>query len=280
MNPATETDEKLLRQNLSLLELNFSALDAETRRAYKKFSPPQFEEVGEYKNSNNATHPLVEEMLAGDAAARLYAAILLSASDAEKSQSILEKLAGDSEIIKVQNLIGHGFSEIPVKYAAKSFLETGDIRAGFIEKAELLGKWKIAVALEAKEKNESFAMETLPTTEEVFEAANDAEKKNDLRQKMLDLADDRIVSARFIAAFVLQEIDETEAQKILENLTTEETSIPVLAGDIVNRIPANRIASAIIENRQIAPDVRQTDSPELIGRIFGSLRNLLFGKNK
>ncbi len=278
MQSQTNDQEKILRRNLFYLELNFSAVDPETRRTYRSFSPPTFVEAKKYQQSNNETHPLVIEMLAGDAAQKLYAAILLSEIDRLKSESLLTELAQSSEIIKVQNKVGHGLIEIPVKYAAQSFQKTGDIRTGFIETAEHLSKWKIAIAHEARRNNKPFAPEILPTAEEVFEAS--ADRKSELHRKMIELSDDEIISKRFFAASVLQEIDEPAARRILEDLQTNDTSVAVLFGDIMHEIPAREVASAILEKRQIMFANQNSEPPELTGKILNSIKDLLFGNNK
>ncbi len=278
MQLETENSEQLRRQNLSLLELNFSALDVETRRAYRNFSPPSFDEVEKHRESTGEIHPKVKEMLAGNAAQKLYAVILLSEIKGATSESVLKELAGSAEIIKVQNKIGHGLVEIPVKFAAQSFLKSGDIRKGLIEKAEQLEKWKIAAAHESKAKNKFFAPENLPSAEEVIEALEDENKKSELRRKMAALSGDEIISQRFFAATVLQEIDEAAARHILEDLQTNDTPIAVLFGDIMHEIPAREVALSILEKRLIVFGNQNSESPELTGKFINSIRDLLFGK--
>lgn len=275
----TENGERLRRENLALLELNFSAIEPETRRAYKKFSPPAFEEVKSFHAQTGAITPAAAEMLGADAAQKLYAAILLDEIDREISQKTLKELTESAEIIKVQNATGHGCVEIPVKYAARSFLLSGSVRRPFVEKVALLEKLKISITREAQAKNESFAPESLPTAAEIFDA--DENEKRELRGAMLEFANDTVISKRLFAAAVLEEFDAQAARAIFEDLRNNEEKIPFLFGDVLDEFPANRLAAMIFQKDENAfKNHSPTTSPELTGRIFNSLRKVFFGKDK
>lgn len=280
MTVANEEKERLFRQNLFLLELNFNALEPKTRRAYKRFEPPTAEEIVEYKNQHGDEHPKLAEMLKGDAAMRLYAAILLGEIDNSKSAEILRELEKDSAPVKIQNPVGHGFSEIPVKYAAQSFRQHGDIRKGFAEKNETLAKWKTAVEHEARKKNIAFDEKRLPTAEAIYEALSDAAEIQKISDAAASLADDPIIAARFYAAAVLEEIDRAAALRILENLRKEETPVLIFFGDITHEIPASEIAAALIANNSPEALNAGVESKDFASSLLNSLKKFFSGGNR
>lgn len=276
MSQANNDYLKILRQNLFLLGLNFNATDENTRDVYKRFTPPTLEEAQSYRESRDSVHPKLSEMIQGDAAMRLYAAILLKEVDREKSLDILNQLANDETKIKVQLLVGHGLTQVPVKYPARSFLKTGDIRKGFIEKAEILDKWKIAIHDEAKEKNSPPEIERLPTVAQIVDSDENAAESANLKNELLKLANDELISKRFYAAAALEDIDETGSRKILESLLDEETKLLILYGDIGQRLPASRIAREILYSE---PSVETGfKSQNALGKFVEWLSNLTGGK--
>lgn len=259
-------DEKVLRRNLESLQLNFSAVNPQTRETYKVFAPPDLEEVRD-RYARDETHPKLAEMLEGEAARRLYGAILLAEIDAEKSLEVLEKLSQEESLIKIQKLVGHGSTEIAVKFPARAFLQTGDIRRNFVEKLEKLNEWRTAITQEAAAKNLSADLENLPTAGQIFALAENPETATGIKNALLKLAEDSLLSKRFYAAVGLANIDEAARRKILESLLDEQTLLFTLKGDTGAKIPANQIA-----REMLAPPVEppaQFKSQNVFGKIVG-----------
>lgn len=247
---------KLLKQNLFQLGLNFPEREL-----------PGLDEIIEYQKTHQILHPKLEKMINDDAKSRLYAAILLSAIDKQKSREILQKLEEDSAIIKIQYLIGHGFVEVPIKFAARSFRETEDIRKGFIEKFERLERLKAAIEHEARNKNISINLENLPGLEDILE------KRFDLKT-LENLAKDELVAKRFYAAELFFEIDETKAKQILEDLSENSTPVLVFFGDVAHEIPAKEIANDYLKKLSGEDYPPENQPADFAGRLFNSIKSL------
>ncbi len=269
--------KKYLQDNLFALGLNFNSLDEETRKAYKTFEPPELQEVLDYKSQSDSVHPVLSEMLVSkDLAKKLYGAILLFEIDEQKAVDILKGFTDDETIIKVQNQIGHGSNNVAVKYLAQSFLETSSIRKGFLETKTVNDRWRISISQELKKNNakESESL-LLPNFENVWEAKDTADKREKLIKEITKLSEDRIISKRFYAAFLLGVLDSPKGMDILKTLLDSEATIPILLGDLVQDFPAKQIASEILSEKPIGSDNYDNEKHlEMHEKIIGKIFNL------
>lgn len=233
--------------NVFVLGLNFNKVDEKTRVPYKTIDIPKIEEIIEFKKTYNAIHPVVEQLMNGDAVMRLYAAICLLPIEEEKSNEILHKLTDDDTEIKVQHPIGHGFIEVPIKYPARSFLEHSDILIGVAGKKRELGKLLAAAYFESKDKSIDLEGSYFPSAEAIANALeeNPAELEK-IKNALIEMAGDELVSKRFYAAVALRDVDNELSGKILISLLEEETEILSIEGDLGNRTPAKYIARSML----------------------------------
>lgn len=237
-----------LQFELNGLLVNFNRVDETTRRAFRFFEPPSAAEMSSYSN-DLAIQSKINEMLVGDAAMRLYAAVLLDRADKSRSAQIISELKNETAIIKVQKQIGHGVIEAPTGILAAGFEREGKIWSSSLRKIESLAGWELAIRHEERGGGES-PVRQLPKLWDVFAAQSDAEKMSRLEGEIETLLA-KSAAHKLYAAQLLAEIDEAKKRSVLESLKNDETPIIMVFGDIAEGVPASEVAAAILENRAV-----------------------------
>ncbi len=266
-----------LNNNLFVLGLNFNTLDPVTRETFKEFTPPTDKQAKTFYAENNEIHPLLLAMIASeDAAKKLYGAILLFEFDEAKATKVLQKLSADKTVIKVQKLLGFGSTNIEVKHLATSFLKTGDIHEGFLEKKEASDNWQLSIYRELDKRGSGkFKHSTFPEFEEFWEGRENEAEREKLIEQIAGFADDEIISKRLYAAFLLKELNSDKGTEILESLLNNESMIPVLRGDIIHEFPAKELAAEMLYGPLSDEEIRQKNNQysgfhkNIINKIFG-----------
>lgn len=228
-------------------------------------SLPALDETLDSYHSNEILRVKIDELANADSVSRFYAAILLSAIEKTKANSILEQLQNDKTPIVFQKSIGFGAVEIPLYLAVRDFID-GDSSIGEnLSRVESLDTWKLAISMEKRDSKEHFDENALPLYEDVLEAQTDAEKMLWLRDK-IEMLKNGSVAEKFYSAALLQYFDEPEARKILESLIDEPAEISVLQGDTMIAFPASFVAGDLLGRNVSKKESSENQSP--LARFF------------
>lgn len=236
----TEFPRDEIKQDLDRLEINFAAR-GET-------FPVSLAEAREHFSGRRAIHPKLIEALRGDVAKRIYAALMMSAFDAETSIAALRALTAESTTVLVQDEVGFGSVKVEARFVAGNVLEGRGVGEGLVRIARELENWRSAAWLETRDRP-AIMVPHFPDVQVVLKLIADA--PDDAANLARDLAKSDSVAGKFFAATIFGVVDESARRALLDELTDETVELSVKNGDIAFLVPAREIASAMLDGRGI-----------------------------